>query len=96
MYKCPHLHVTQCSPPTQCHSLPQTLHNLSPQAASTPPNPPVLPNPPAPLTLSSNLSTTTTSGITIRSTINCAMRSPTLTSKSSSDRLARMTPTGPR
>lgn len=42
---------------------------------------PVEPNPPAPLTVSSKDSTTSTSGVEMRSSTNCAMRSPASTAK---------------
>lgn len=56
---------------------------------------PVLPNPPAPLSVSSTLSTAKTSGVTMRSSTSCATRSPCFTMKSSSAWLNRTTPTSP-
>lgn len=57
---------------------------------------PVEPKPPAPRSVSSRSSHSTTSGVMICSRINCATRSPTLTSKSSLPWLKRITPTLPR
>ena len=57
---------------------------------------PVLPNPPAPLSVSLSSSTTIVSAIEIFSNINCATRSPWFTTKSSSPKLNNTTPTAPR
>lgn len=79
--------TTSCTPP-----FPYT-----PTFPTTPPaNPPVLPNPPAPLSLSSNSCTSTTSGVTILSNTSCAIRSPSLIVKSSSEWLNKSTFTSPR
>lgn len=43
------------------------------------PKPPVEPRPPAPRTVTSRLSVSTTSGVRMRSRMSCAMRSPQLT-----------------
>ena len=57
---------------------------------------PVEPKPPAPRSVASKSSTSTHSGVVILSKIICAIRSPFFTSKSSSPKLAKMTPTFPR
>ena len=60
------------------------------------PETPVDPKPPAPLSVASRSSTSTTSGVVMRSRISCATRSPARTSKSVSAWLKRITPTLPR
>jgi len=54
---------------------------------------PVDPNPPTPLTVASKSSTSMTLGVTIFSRINCAILSPTFTSKSTLEGLNKINPT---
>lgn len=56
---------------------------------------PVLPNPPAPLSVSDNSEVSTNSACSHFATTNCAIRSPSSTTKSSSDKFTKITPTSP-
>ncbi len=57
---------------------------------------PVCPYPPAPLWVSSSCSTATNSACSCREITICAMRSPSLMTKASDERLTSSTPSSPR